>query len=213
MNCYAQTLLSALFAATLLHSPWVSAGDQPSGNYSEPEIVPLSEEDLRAITAQIMARQPLLSSSPGIKFAEAIRTRGTEDWAVIIYYPHTESAGIKEAFQVDCTRLGPGTAWACEDADIRRYLALATQDYEVRVTGPISSTAAVALIESTRKLLPVRTAGIDDVPDTAMILSSHDDSASVTWVNFEGSSYQRVRGRLTESGDPTRPQDWIVDLL
>ena len=42
MNCYAQTLLSALFAATLLHSPWVSAGDQPSGNYSEPEIVPLS---------------------------------------------------------------------------------------------------------------------------------------------------------------------------
>ena len=119
--------------------------------------------------------------------------------------------GPPQAFQVDCTRQVPNTAWACEEARIRRYLALDTQDFEVRVTGSISFDAAVALIEATRKVLPVRTANSSDVPDTAMTLSSYDDSGTVAWVNFEGRSHQIVRGRLTEGGDPARPQDWIVN--
>jgi hypothetical protein len=86
-----------------------------------------------------------------------------------------------------------------------------TQDFEVRVRGSISSDAAIALIEATRSLLPVRAADSSDVPDTAMTLSSYDDSATVVWVNFEGRSHLIVKGRLAEGGDPTRPEDWIVN--
>ena len=161
-------LLLAFVGVVLLHSPWVSADSRSSDDHSETDNVPLSQEDLRGITAQVMAKHPLLSSSPGIKYAEATRIdRWSEDVADVIYYPHFESAGIKEAFQVGCTRKIPTTAWTCEDVRIRRYLALATQNYEVRVTGSISSDAAVALIEATRKVLPVRAADMSDVPDTA----------------------------------------------
>ena len=161
-------LLLAFVGVALLHSPWVSADSRSSDDHSETDNVPLSQEDLRGITAQVMAKHPLLSSSPGIKYAEATRIdRWSEDVADVIYYPHFESAGIKEAFQVGCTRKIPTTAWTCEDVRIRRYLALATQNYEVRVTGSISSDAAVALIEATRKVLPVRAADMSDVPDTA----------------------------------------------
>jgi hypothetical protein len=212
MYLFIQILLSAFVGVTLLHSPWASADSRSSDDHSETDNLPLSQEDLRDITAQVMAKQPLLSSSPGIKYAEATRIdRWSEDVADVIYYPHFESAGIKEAFQVGCTRKIPSTAWTCEDATIRRYLALDTQDYEVRVRGTISSDAAIALVEATRKVLPVRAADNSDVPDTAMTLSSYDDSAIVTWVNFEGRSHLIVKGWLAEGGDPTRPEDWIVN--
>ena len=81
MHYYIQMLLSAFLGVTLLYSPWVSADDEASVSYSEPENVPLSQEDLRDITTQVMAKQPLLSSSSGIKYAEADRLGGSEDWA------------------------------------------------------------------------------------------------------------------------------------
>lgn len=211
MTQFSQMLLYVFVGVTLLHSPSVRSDDQPPDRYPEPDNVPLSQEDLRDITADVMAKQPLLSSSPGIKFAEADRIDESKDWAVIIYYPHSESAGIKQAFQVSCSRHAPNTDWTCEDARIRRYLALDSQDFEVRVTGSIGSEAAIALIEATRKVLPVRTADNSDVPDTAMTLRSDDDGGTVAWVNFEGHAHQLVRGQLTEGGDPTLPQDWIVN--
>jgi hypothetical protein len=212
MHVLVRKLLPGLVGVTLLHSLWVSADDQSSDHLSESDTVPLSQEDLRDITAQVMAKQPLLSSSPGIKYAEATRIdRWSEDVADVIYYPHFESGGIKEAFQVACSRKIPNTAWTCEDATIRRYLTLDTQDFEVRVRGSISSEAAIALIEATRRLLPVKSADSDDVPDTAMTLSSYDVSATVVWTNFEGRSHLMVKGELVEGGDPTRPDDWIVN--
>lgn len=207
-------LLSAFVGMTLLHGPWVNADSRSSDDPTKPDNVPLSQEDLRDITAQVMAEHPLLSSSPGIKFAQASRIdRWSEDIADVIYYPHFESAGVKQAFQVGCTRKIPNTTWTCEDVIIRRYLALDTQVFEVRVRGLISSEAAIALIKATRKVLPVRTADNSDVPDTAMTLSSSDNSGSVTWVNFEGRSWLIVKGRLANGGDPTRPEDWIVDSI
>jgi hypothetical protein len=173
--------------------------------------VPLSQEDLRDITAQVMVKHPLLASSPGIKYADADRIGESEDWATVIFYPHSESAGIKEAFQVECNKMVATTTWKCEEPSIRRYLALDTQDFEVRVTGPIDSYAAVALIEATRKVLPVRVNDLSDVPDTAMMLRSYDDSATVSWVNFKGRAHQLVKARLVEGGDPTRSQDWIAN--
>lgn len=176
------------------------------------ESVPLSEQDLRDITDQVLAREPMLSSSPGIKFAEAIRFEGSEDEAVVIFHPHQESGGIKEAYQAECFRQVPVAAWTCKAPEIRRYLSLDSQDYEVRVTGPISSDAAVAFLEATRRVLPARDDANSDVPDTAMKLSSFGDSAHVVWVNFEGRAHQVVKGRVAEGGDPALADDWVVEL-
>lgn len=208
MHHYLLLPSSALIGLALLHSLRAGADEQSSEGHAD-DYVPLSQEDLRSITAEVLAKQPLLSSSRGIKYAEASRWQ-SEDFATVIYHPHSESAGIKQAFQVECTRQVKDTAWTCGDAEIRRYLALETQEFDVRVTGPIGSGAALALIEASRELLPVPVAGTSGVPDTAMKLSSYDDGATVIWVNFEGNSCLMVEGQLAEGGEPTRPGAWIV---
>lgn len=172
MKISIQVMLSALVGVTLLQPSWICADDKSSDDRPESDNLPLSQVELRDITAQVMAKQPLLSSSRGIKYAEATRiARWSEDVATIIYYPHAEGAGVKQAFQVECTRQVPNTDWMCEDATIRRYLALDTQEYEVRVKGPISSEEAVALIEATRVVLPLVADDGIAVPDTVMQIS------------------------------------------
>lgn len=209
MRLNVQMLLVVIAGLYVLHCPSIAADDQSSNDNLRHEGVPLSQEDLRDITAQVIAKQPLLSSSPGIKVADASRVRD-EELAFVVYYPHSEEAGIKQAFQVDCARNPPNKAWNCEDASIRRYLALATQDYEVRVTGPIGFSAAMALIEASRQVLPlVADEGIG-VPDTVRNISSFDDSANVVWVSFTGNSAILIQGHLAEGGDPAQPDNWIV---
>jgi hypothetical protein len=154
----------------------------------------------------------MVSSSPGIKFSDAVRFDGSADDAVVIFYPHLDSAGIKEAFQVECFRQLPKTTWTCNVPEIRRYLSLDSQDHEVRVTGPISGDAAVAFIEATRKILPARVDANSDVPDTALKLSSYENTAHVVWVNFEGRANQLIKGWVREGGDPAQSDNWIVEL-
>ena len=202
-------LLSALVGVTLLHSPSASADGQSSDDHTRPDSIPLTQEDLRDITAQVMAKQPLLSSSPGIKVADASRVWG-EEFAFVVYHPHSEEAGIKHAFQVECARKPPNKTWNCEDASIRRYLALATQDYEVRVTGPIAFSAAMALIEASKQVLPLVAHEGIAVPDTVRNISSFDDSANVVWVSFTGNSAILIQGHLAEGDDPAQPDSWIV---
>lgn len=209
MRLSVQMLLVAFAGLSVLHCPSGAADNRSSHDNHRHEDVPLSEEDLRDITAQVMAKQPLLSSSPGIKVADASRVWG-EEFAFVVYHPHSEEAGIKQAFQVECARKPPNKTWNCEDASIRRYLALATQDYEVRVTGPIGFSAAMALIEASRQVLPlVADEGIA-VPDTVRNISSFDDSANVVWVSFTGNSAILMQGHLAEGGDPAQPDNWIV---
>ena len=203
-------LLVAFIGLSVLHCPSVTADDQASNDFHQHESVPLSQDELRDITAQVMTKQPLLSSSPGIKYADAGRIWG-EDFAIVIYHPHSEKSGIKQAFQVECTRKPPNKAWKCEDATIRRYLALDTQDYEVRITGPIGFSAAMALIEATGRVLPLVADDGIAVPDTVRNISSFEDSANVVWVNFEGDSSLFFNGHLVEGGDPARSDDWIVN--
>lgn len=204
-------LLIVFLGQSVLQCPSFAADSQTSRKYGQPESVPLSQDDLRDITAQVMARQPILSSSPGIKYADAIRI-GAEDLADVIYYPHSEEAGIKKAFQVRCSRAPPSMLWSCDDASIRRYLALDTQNYEVRLTGPIEFSAAMALIEATRRVLPLVSNDGLVIPDTVRNISSSDDGgARVSWVNFEGGSFVQIVGQLPEGADPTQPGDWIVN--
>lgn len=209
MRLNIQMLLVAFAGLSVLHFPLVAADDRSSNDNRRHEDVPLSEDDLRDITAQVIAKQPLLSSSPGIKVADASRVWG-EEIAFVVYHPHSEEAGIKQAFQIECARKPPNKTWNCEDVKIRRYLALATQDYEVRVTGPIGFNAAMALIAASRQILPlVADEGIA-VPDTVRNISSFDDSANVVWVSFTGNSAILIQGHLAEGGDPAQPDNWIV---
>jgi hypothetical protein len=68
----------------------------------------------------------------------------------------------------------------------------------------------MALIEATREALPISADDGIAVPNTAMIISSYDDSASVIWVSFEGRSRLMMKAHLAEGGDPTQPDDWTV---
>ena len=111
---------------------------------------------------------------------------------------------------MECERQPASKAWNCEDASIRRYLSLATQDYEVRITGPIGFSGAMALIEASRQVVPLVADEGVAVPDTVRNISSYDGSASVVWVNFEGNSAMLLRGQLAEGGDPAQPSDWII---
>ena len=201
--------LAAIAGLSVLHCPAVAAGDRSPTDIDRSEDVPLTQDDLRDITAQVMAEQPLLSSSPGIKYANAYRIWGKEN-AIVIFQPHSEEAGIKQAFQVECTRQPLTITWNCEGASIRRYLSFATQDYEVRVTGPIGLSGAIALIEASRQVVSVVADEGVAVPDTVSYITSYDDGASVTWVNFERNSAILIEGQIAEGGDPAQPGDWIV---
>lgn len=204
-------LLFAFLGQSVLQCPSHAQESQTSTVNRQPESVPLSQDDLRDITAQVMATQPILSSSPGIKLADAILI-DEEDIALVIYYPHSEEAGVKKAFQVECSRVRPSKVWSCDDASIRRYVALDTQDYEVRLTGPIEFGAVMALIEASRRILPLISDDGLAIPDTVRNISSFDDGgASIVWVNSESGSFVQIVGHLPEGGNPTQPGDWVVN--
>jgi hypothetical protein len=99
-----------------------AADDAPA--YKPGEKIPLAESDLRAITLQVLATNPLLSSSPGIKCTEAWRSGmlmpsgQVFNTAQVVFYPHAASAGIKEAFQAQCKREISFASWTCDHVDL-----------------------------------------------------------------------------------------------
>jgi hypothetical protein len=104
------------------------------------ELAPLPEDERQQITLSLLDRYPLLSASPGVKDAWSSPARpGVTEGTVVIYYPHSEHHGIKEAFEAHCGRTYPEPTWTCDHVEIRRYLQLTSQDWEVRVRGEISS--------------------------------------------------------------------------
>jgi len=131
-----------------------AVADDANNAVATDDEVPLETTDLHAITAQVLAANPQLASSPGIKFAEAYRTGKSHELAVVIFYPHTDTGGIKQALQVRCSRAGSDQPWTCEAAEIRRYVRVDNQAFEVRVTGDIGSAEALAVVEATRASLP-----------------------------------------------------------
>lgn len=195
---------------TLMLSSAMAVGEETSDdNYLLVDDVALNEEDLRQITSQVLAQNPLLSSSPGIKAAFAQRSVRSTDLADVVFYPHTESAGVKSAFQVGCSRKAPDGPWSCDKAEIRRYISLDSQNYEVRVVGPIDSTAAISLIESARNALRSKASTGSTVADTAVMVMASEDGHLVTFRPSEGNEGAVMWARLT-GGDPANPRDWVV---
>jgi hypothetical protein len=205
-------LLVPVVSALLLYCAIVAADEVSTGDYSVGDPVPLNEVDLRQITDQVLAQNPLLSSSPGIKYASAQRSVRSIEIANVIYLPHSESAGIKHAFQVGCSRQVPDKTWDCNEAEIRRYLALDTQDFEVRVTGSIGSDEAIALIESTRDVLQSDAMAGSAVPQTAILIFEYEDGYLVSWGTSDGYQELTMQAHLSTGGDPANAKDWQVNL-
>jgi len=208
----AQLLRHLLIPATLVLCSTARAQETPSA----PEAVPLPDDELRQITLSLLERYPQLASSPGVKAAGVMDEsgRGPDETVAsyVIFYPHTETHGIKEAFETVCQRKQASRTWVCNEPTIRRYMRLASQEYEVRVKGEITSEAALALIEASRRDLRASAAG-HDFPDTAIMVHTQRDRTFVQWGTPQGLSNVIMVGKLTEGGDPTNPDDWHATVF
>lgn len=210
----AQFLRLLLVSASVLVWAVARAGDPPDRACDE--TVPLPEDERQQITISLLERYPLLASSPGVKAADASPSGcpATSEVTVVIFYPHSEHHGIKEAFEALCERVYPHKAWMCDRVTIRRYLQLASQDFEVRVKAKITSEAALALIEGSRRDLQATVIDESGRPDTAIIIMPHKNgSYRITWGTPEGYAKLTMLAQLMEGGDPANPEDWHANIF
>ena len=190
--------------------PIATASEHSSPDLTIGQSVPLDSSDLNDITLAVMNRYPLLSSSPGIRFAQAQRSVRSMDIATVIYFPHTESAGLKQAFQVRCERQASERPWVCNDVEIRRYLKLESQDFEVRITGEISTRAAMAAIQASRGLVKALAPKAGTV---SQVLPDGDGSYLIDWGTADGQGTLTTRARLKEGADPSQAEGWVITLF
>src|ERR1700741_4310289 len=108
----------------VLAAPLALAGEAPAQAPQPDYQIPLSDADLRAITLQVLEQHPILASSPGIKAAYGSRGPDTIEVANVVFYPHSETAGVKNALQATCRREVPDDSWACPAVSLRRYVKL-----------------------------------------------------------------------------------------
>jgi hypothetical protein len=209
----AATALALVIWLPIGASPVAAAAEASYEQQSLASSVPLDKNDLQSITLQVMQKNALLSSSPGIKFASAQRSFDSTHIASIVYYPHAESAGIKQAFQVRCVRRVPNELWMCEDPEIRRYLRLDSQDFEVRVRANIGTEQAIALIQATRGTVQASATGGSVIPETAIMILPDGNDYLVTWGSPEGYQELIVRAHLRDDGNPARPEDWRTEVF
>jgi hypothetical protein len=203
-------VISVLFAA---HQADAAEGSEPE--YALGQSVPLDDEDLKNITLQVMQKQPLVSSSSGIKYASAQRSVRSMDIANVLYFPHVERSGVKQAFLARCVRQLPGKQWLCEDPEIRAYIKLESQDFEVRVSARITLQEALALIEATRTTVQQSRSMGAAIPRTAIQILHADSSYSsylVDWGNEEGQHELTIEARLRSGGDAAEAEGWQTSV-
>jgi len=205
MGCFIATLIVASHGAR--------AAESRVEEISPGEELELSDDDLESITLQVLARYPLLASSPGIRFAHAQRAGPSTDLADIIYHPHAESWGVKKAFEVQCRRETKDTHWTCPSIGIRGYLRLESQEFEVRVLDGIGRETALALIEATRGTARASVVVGAPAPESATMIQFHEDGYRVTWGDREGHSLVWVIAHIEKNGDPTDANDWQTELF
>lgn len=177
--------------------------------------LPIPAHEREQIVLSLVDRYPEIASSPGIKAAYAPLDRGKGSLMTnVIFHPHREVRGIKEAFQTLCGWDRQLEEWLCENVQIRRYLKLESQDFEVRVKGGISSEAALALIAASRQqLLASRGAIPDDISTATIILPRPDGAYHITWGTREGRGRLGMRATVREGADPTDPENWYTTIL
>jgi hypothetical protein len=209
------------FAAVLLVSPCL-ASDAPAedvGVEAPDYRVELDQSELQLITLEILKTHPLLSASPGIKHVDATRAfsiRKDADSvspfveANVIFYPHFETGEIKQAFQAHCQREISSKAWSCPVVEIRRYVRLDSQNYEVLVKGDLDLAGIQAVIAATRQPAAAIALKRSEVADTAIILISSGAGYYISWGQENGMGTVALEAHLRAEGDPADPSDWKV---
>jgi hypothetical protein len=180
---------------------------------------PLPENERQQITLSLIQRYPDLASSPGIKAASAPPPTPPGEHGfvgiTVIYHPHADRRGIKEAYEAQCRREYPDTdtTWSCE-ATIRRYLRLDSQNWEVRVRGDMSAENAVALIEGSRRDLQASATDVSSLANTAIMIQPHSNGDyRITWGISDGRGKLAMLARLADGGDPNRAADWHASVF
>lgn len=199
--------------AILLFAGASAADESATDDYQFEDEIPLTEDDLKQIRALVLARYPMLASSPGIRWSMAWRNVRSIDSASVIYEPHTENAGLRLSYEAHCDRQPPARSWKCDHVKIRRYLQLENQDYEVRVLHEMEIDVALALIDATRPSEHPETAGHSVIPGTVILISHYGDGYRVVWGNPEGRGELGMHATLVSGGDPANPRDWQIGLF
>lgn len=219
--------LPQIIAATLLASAGLivtCAAATGSSRTAVPECkVKVVDADVRAITLEVLKEHPLLSASPGIKFADATCEYSSTNDALsgtpsilianVVFYPHTETRGIKQAYQAHCRRSTTGKAWSCPAVEIRRYVKLDSQDFEVRVTGNLDLAGIQAVVEATRQPAAAAALQSSEVADTASGIFDANGGYVVSWGDKNGMGSIGLEAHLREGGNPADPNDWDVNEL
>lgn len=144
--------------------------------------VQLHDPDIREITELVLISNPELASSPGVKYAEGVTGRNGSVHAGLIFYPHSNSAGVKDALQVSCSRLAADLSWTCEEPRLRRYYQLEGQDFELRVVdGLLGSAESVAVVRATRSALPLGMSAASDGSCEALSIMEAEAGYLVLW--------------------------------
>lgn len=206
----------ALFAL----APAQAGEPKPPADAPDPRVI-LEDADLRMITLEVMKTHPLLASSPGVKHAEAYRgyqvsNEGDDPGispivnASVIFLPHSETAGVRNALQAHCSREHEAADWTCPVVELRRYVRLENQDFEVRVKGDLSLEAVLALVEATRATAASASKG--GSADTVSMMVPCDDGYFVSWTDRDHQTGVLVLARLAAGGNPEERDDWEASL-
>lgn len=175
--------------------------------------LPLQDSDLQEITTQVLKSNPELASSPGIKYSGAERgVRGSDD-AWVVFYPHADSVGVKEALQVVCSRSASDQPWVCEEPKIRRYYRIENQAFEFRVIDDIlGSEESIAVVEATRDNLPLHTNGGPTGPCVALTIMAAEVGYLVSWrcKDIGKNTIITMHATAISGVDITRPSNWQV---
>ena len=213
-------LIVPVLSIAVLHSGHASESDAPPD--ASDHQVTLTDADLQMITLAVMKTHPLVAGA-GVKHVDAHRSyrvaADDEDPSIasgvsanVIFYPHSETAGIKEALQVHCSREHADGAWACPLVQLRRYVRLDTQDFEVRVKGDLSVEAVLALVEATRSTARSAPNEGSSAADIATIILPCGEGYLVSWADLDHQAGVLVEARLSRDGDPAEPGDWETSL-
>lgn len=171
----------------------------------------LTASDLDAITMDILAKYPILSASSGVRFSRGSRCHPTGEQAQVLFSPHSETGGVKHALQAYCARDTSDSPWSCPNVEVRRYVRLDTQDFEVRVVGDIDLDGVLALTEATRSL--AASALPDSRADTVMIIVAENDGYFVGWGSETGRESVSLQAQLRTGGNTANAADWYVVVL
>lgn len=175
--------------------------------------VELTDADLSEIRLSVLEARPMLAASAGIKHADAFRGWPPVIHANVIFHPHADSGGVKQAFQVSCERALPDGAWSCPRIGLRRYLTVPGQAWEVRLRADIDSDAARALIEATRETARHAPAVGTQAPEAAISVIAIEDYYLVTWGRADGEQLVSVQARLRDAGHARDPLAWDTAVV